>query len=218
MTKELRRTLAQTVESANSTHKPLLPPPQSDRLYMMAAARRRGWTLEEIAQVCGISHQGVQQNIARYEKYHGAITPRAKTGSIRSSTTKKFFRCKTCGSAEWKLKGFKNEDYCSRKCSGVAKRCMSKEEILWAIDRRVTTGDTWLGLSKILNQYVQTIQSNIWVYLAQENLLTVSVIKRIWEPSPSLFRKQGRWNWLVERTGLAPTRRRDHPSEQESAA
>lgn len=180
----------------------LMPPPLPSRMIAMAAARRRNWSFEKIGFALSISHQAVQQSLSRYERYHGEVSAKIRRTTL--AATKVMFKCKVCGSAEWLNPRLIEAGFCSKKCHGLSQRYLSKNQIIWAIDRRIQTADTWTGLSKILKTDVQTIQRNIWIFLAENDLLTNAVVRRIWQPSQSLFVKRGRWKWLVDRTGIEP--------------
>lgn len=113
-------------------------------------------------------------------------------------------RCTVCDETFFEKSGDRASVYCSQKCSGVAMRILTEEEIKWAIDQRSLHNQTWTGLAKVLRTDMQTVQKRIWNYLAEQDRLTKKVVDKIWMPSASLMIKRGRWNWLVNSTGLSP--------------
>lgn len=182
----------------------LLPPPLSERTYVVAAARRRGISIGLIGPAWGISKQRVDQILTRYEKYHGRVSDGVPRNSARSRFARKVRRCSVCDEVFFETFKKRSSVFCSQKCSGVAQRILTDEEIKWAIDQRSLHNQTWTGLAKILRSDMQVVQKRIWHYLAEHDRLTKNIVDKIWMPAPSLMIKHGRWNWLINSTGLSP--------------
>jgi hypothetical protein len=66
---------------------------------------------------------------------------------------------------------------------------------------------SWSGVAAVLLPQVvplQTIQKNIWLYLARRGELTHLNIAKIWMPPPDGRGHFGRWGWLEKSTGIRP--------------
>lgn len=181
-----------------------LPPPLSERTYLIAAARRRGISIGRIGPVFGISKQRVDQLLTKYEKYHGQVSVGMPRNHARPIAARKVRRCTVCDKQFLETFKKRSSVYCSQKCAGVAQRILTEDEITWAIDQRSLYNQTWTGLAKILRADMQVVQKRIWLYLFEQDRLTKNVVDKIWMPAPSLMVKRGRWNWLINSTGLIP--------------
>lgn len=181
-----------------------LPPPISERVYLIANARRRGIGISLIARAIGISHQAVDQFITKYEIHREfvsvPVTHRSKLGP-----SNRIAKCARCGEIMFQSLSDRITQFCSRKCNGINSRLLNKKEIVWAIDQRRLNTSTWTGIARILGTDVQLVQRSIWISLYEDGLLTHSNVASIWRPAVSLMVKRGQWNWLIDSTGLHPT-------------
>ena len=97
---------------------PLLPPPLSPRVYLVASARRRGISTTLIGRALGFSQQRANQYISKYEKYHGPILEPVRLISRQQTASVRISKCIGCGSSIEKRAGDHYTVYCSNKCRG----------------------------------------------------------------------------------------------------
>lgn len=183
-----------------------LPPPLSAQTYVVAAARRRGISLRVIGEALAFSHQYARYLVLKFEKYHGSIDFSPSRIQPRRAV-KTFVQCRTCGKQFWERTGrsVSRIGYCSTKCHSLSQRCLVRNEIIWAIDRRSTTIDTWRDIERFLKTDYQTVQVSIWRFLHENGILTHKNVNKIWHSTWGTGRPGGEKKWLERRTGLEPT-------------
>jgi hypothetical protein len=92
--------------------------------------------------------------------------------------------------------------YCSPKCMGKAIKIISDEEVVRVIEMRQSCM-TWKQIGRALKHSHQTIQRSIWCYLHEQGKLNTAIVDDMWRTRG--IGRPGRWNWLINSTGLTPT-------------
>jgi hypothetical protein len=92
--------------------------------------------------------------------------------------------------------------YCSRRCSELAGRILTDDDIRGALELR-WEGRMWREVGFVLGTSMQTVQSRIWVYLWERDELTVPLLSEIWAPVPGVIVPPS-WRWLANRSGIEP--------------
>jgi hypothetical protein len=160
-----------------------------------------------IARALDMTKQRVDQIVTPIKMYVRE-KPRLKPGM-----SKRFRVCRQCGfpyegfQTHGKARGHNGKFYCSNRCVGLAQRIFSDGDIEALIDLRVEERISWTGLVAVLLPDVvpiQTIQNNIWLYLARRGELTKLNAEKIWQPPLDGKGRWGQWNWLINRTGAQP--------------
>lgn len=164
-------------------------------LNVILAAKRRGWTNEQIALACGISHQAISDRLVRRNIKLRVKTHRHHDGRI-------FWKCRVCGKGHWSNPN-EVQQFCSHKCNGEFVRVLSDEAISKAIELRYN-GNSWQAISRIFNRPFQTIQRAIWLLLHKRGKLTINIVHGIWRPVNADWRSHASWHWLENRSGWFP--------------
>ena len=175
--------------------KPLEPRTQIKRVFVspetLVIARQRGISVLALARSLNVSHQRVHQLTT------GTVTTRAKS----PKKGRKVIKCPSCGRTYWKCLASKDK-YCSPKCRGRDCRVLSIKDVIWAMEQQ-QRGWPWMRIGKSLRRPIQTIQSNIWIYLFEHRQLAEPTVKALWRCTG-----QGNtpaWNWLVRRSKMLPS-------------
>ena len=185
----------------------LLAAPISKRNRMIRIAYARGVPAPTIARALGVTNQRVDQIVTPIKMY---VTARPR---FKPSTARRFRLCRQCGQPfEDQCTGTRGGrifggGFCSKRCHGLADRIFTDSDIEALIDLRVTGKASWTGLMAVLLPQVvpvQTIQTNIWRYLARRGELTHGNVAAIWTPPSPGAGNWGRWNWLARNTGIDP--------------
>jgi len=174
---------------------------------VVTAAYRRGISITQIARATGLSHQRIDQKLAKI--------PRNKAHVHKSSAVRTLTACVVCGAVIEDQVSYAaiRKGYCSSKCWGFAKRCLSDVKIVWAIEQRICSGETWTSLQNALKHPMQVIQGRICQHLHERDLLYENVLALIWRPAAHLQRKFGKWDSILKTRRLTakvggPTDRR----------
>jgi hypothetical protein len=188
----------------------LLPPPLSDRDRTIVAAVERGFFYEQIAGQVNLSRERVRQIAERCTPYCGSSVKTFGHGRRphRMTSGRVGIYCHYCHRPMSRpLHDLKHceRHYCSTACAGLDSRIIDDVTVNAAIDLRYA-GETWKDTAKRLNiRHFQVLQTHIWLYLIECDLLKLQLVKEIWYPAASTGRLTGRWNWLVNCYGVRPT-------------
>lgn len=150
-----------------------------------------------IAAAAGVSKQAISTRLSR----GGA--PDIPKRTRRPSASKTAFRCQECGKIIWHGLDFNKEKFCSTRCSGEARREISDDLILQAIELR-KSNNSWAFVSKSLRFTPQGLQRRIWLYLHRNGLLTRAAVIGIWAPGARWRDRLPSWKWLERTTGIRP--------------
>jgi hypothetical protein len=161
----------------------------------LAAARRRGVSLETIAQNLGVTRQAVHQRLQKWTDKTGETFKRYHPG-VQGQVLR---RCIQCGKTQWDLPHKVTMYFCSRKCQGLAKQKVSENSIEEAIRLR-KHGYTWERIATINRVCYQEIQYRIWLYLFERNKLLEPVLKELFYSTS----RHASYQHLINRTGLSP--------------
>lgn len=171
-------------------------------ISVVISAWRRGWSFNQIAFACGVSHQRITQRITAYEKRHGLVP---RTERPAPSRAVKFpWRCACCGTIAWSPRiRLKNAElhFCSVSCNSLHTRILSDEDVESAIYLR-WEGNTWTHIGKLLGCPVQTVQLRIWKFLYVTGQLNRGVVESIWVRGHLEQIVTPAWNWLELNTGI----------------
>jgi transcriptional regulator with XRE-family HTH domain len=165
------------------------------RMLVIVAAFRRGWTLEQIAVAAGISRQAVDQRLQKYEAQHGPISKVARCHTRNNARIAK--RCLQCGRVMW-LSVNDQQRFCSCSCVGLFARALSDQEIETIIERR-RNGHSWAEISRLFKGPTQRIQTRIWIWLFERGRLNRQTVESIWHDPAHHWA----YEWLERNTGLA---------------
>ena len=144
---------------------------ERDRAIM--AARKRGWSLDQIAFACGVSCERIRQLLARKN-----IIGTVKLSRRASQGMKVEHKCPRCGKATWRPKSNKSK-FCSRLCASLdARRTGGRLGTVAAIEMRLK-GMAWMAIEKATGHRYQSYAGNIWWLLHEYALLDVGIVERL---------------------------------------
>jgi len=184
--------------------KPGHPDYRSTSIDVIIAARRRGWTLEQIGNAAGVTRERIRQRVAEYEKKHGVVLPRYQRFSRHRTLTA--WKCTQCGKSGFSRPALaRGKRYCSADCLAAARVLITDEMVESAIDLRRVHRETWTLIGKQLGHPIQAIQVRIWKYLHSYGALNRATVDAIWCIPEAEHTNAPAYGWLEKNTGLAPT-------------
>jgi hypothetical protein len=179
-----------------------MTPEQRERISVMRAARRRGWTLEKIGIAAGVSHQRVEQLLGKEGKEDAPAPEKLKrrTKTVVRATVPCLICRKPLSLSPREMRiGAK---FCSTKCYGLYERKVSSAKVVEAIDLR-ECGAYWKEVARFAGCTQQAIQIRIWKYLHAQGMLTERTVKHIWSPRPTERRVHWSTRWIEKSTGIS---------------
>lgn len=169
-------------------------------LRVIVAARRRGWTTEQIAFAAGVTDVAINLRLRKYETRQGAIIPhkppKRTPRRIKVSTP-----CAYCGQPVGWRRVNETIAYCGALCQEAASRAITDAMVETAISQRLS-GATWTLVRQLIGFPVQSIQARMWKYLFVHGALNRETVDQLWLRG-TRGRRAG-YAWLEKNTGLIP--------------
>lgn len=128
---------------------------------VVAAARRRGISIDHIAAAAGFTRQWAQRKLERWTKETGERFDFIAQPHSPKMTS---WVCVVCGKQEWRIPSHAAWKYCSAKCRGQSQRYISDRKIESAITLR-KTGLSWTHVAIRTGHPLQSVQRRIWAIL-----------------------------------------------------
>ena len=158
------------------------------RTGVFIAARKRGWSLDEIAFAAGISRERVRQILAKAD-----VVGTIRLKHRNSHQMKRWRTCVRCGKTELVDVTQAKLKFCGKKCYSLSvRKGGGRMGTLAAIEQRLT-GAQWTEIQRTAGVSYQTLSLCTWWLLVEYGMLTYEIVEQIFSPRMAeyLFRSTG---------------------------